>query len=68
MEGVGGSSGKMTKPVLFCTNQQSTGEGGEEAMHRVDSKELHKKGEELHIWARNAHAEAENVLAWLLRV
>ena len=57
MEGVGGSSGKMTKPVLFCTNQQSTGEGGEEAMHR-----------ELHIWARNAHAEAENVLAWLLRV
>ncbi len=29
-EGVGGISGKMTRPVLFCTNQQSTGEGGEQ--------------------------------------
>ncbi len=56
------------RQCLFCTNQQSTGEGGEEATHCVDGKDLHENGEELHIQATNACAKAENVLAWLLRV
>ncbi len=34
-EGVGGSSGKTTWPVLFCTTQQSTRAGGEHSYNNT---------------------------------